>query len=59
MVGDTESDIAAGKSVGCKTVLITQSQGFQEWVAKPDIWAESLALAAQRILGEERQGWDK
>ena len=52
MVGDAETDIAAGKSVGCKTALITQSEGFQQWVEKPDICAESLLLAAKRILGD-------
>ena len=54
MVGDAETDVAAGKSVGCRTALITQSERFQQWSQKPDIWAESLALAAKRILGEER-----
>jgi D-glycero-D-manno-heptose 1,7-bisphosphate phosphatase len=53
MVGDKETDVAAGKSVGCKTALITQSEGFQQWAQKPDIWAESLALAAKRILNED------
>ena len=53
MVGDAETDVAAGKSAGCRTALITQSEGFQQWAQKPDIWAESLALAAKRILGEE------
>jgi len=50
MVGDSATDIAAGKSVGCKTVLITQSETFKQWAEKPDFWAESLALAAKHIL---------
>jgi D-glycero-D-manno-heptose 1,7-bisphosphate phosphatase len=54
MVGDAETDVAAGKSVGCRTALITQSERFQQWAQKPDIWAESLALAAKRILSKER-----
>jgi D-glycero-D-manno-heptose 1,7-bisphosphate phosphatase len=53
MVGDASTDIAAGKSAGCKTALITRSEGFQRWTEKPDIWAKSLALAARRILAEE------
>jgi D-glycero-D-manno-heptose 1,7-bisphosphate phosphatase len=53
MVGDTESDIAAGRSVGCKTALITNSKRLEQWARKPDIRAESLALAAKRILGAE------
>jgi len=51
MVGDAAADIAAGKSVGCKTVLVTQSREYQEWAERPDICAESLALAAKHILG--------
>jgi D-glycero-D-manno-heptose 1,7-bisphosphate phosphatase len=43
MRGDADMDIAAGKIAGCKTALITQSEGFQQWAEKPDIWAESLA----------------
>ena len=52
MVGDAATDIAAGKSVGCWTALITQSEAFRQWAEKPDICAESLALAAKRILGD-------
>ncbi len=51
MVGDAQTDIAAGKSAGCKTALITQSEEFHLWTLKPDISAENLALAADRILG--------
>lgn len=50
MVGDALTDIAAGSSVGCKTALITPAEKVQRWAEKPDIWAESLALAAERIL---------
>ena len=39
MVGDAETDIAAGKSAGCKTALISQSEGFHLWTLKPDISA--------------------
>ena len=53
MVGDAMADIAAGKSVGCKTALITQSEGFQHWEHKPDFWAKTLALAIKSILAEE------
>jgi D-glycero-D-manno-heptose 1,7-bisphosphate phosphatase len=51
MVGDAETDMAAGKSAGCKTALITQSDEFHLWTQKPDIAAKSLALAADCILG--------
>jgi D-glycero-D-manno-heptose 1,7-bisphosphate phosphatase len=53
MVGDAAADIAAGKSVGCKTALIAQYEGFQQWEKKPDIWARTLALAAKSILASE------
>jgi len=51
MVGDAETDIAAGKSAGCKTALISQSEGFHLWTLKPDISAKNLVLAADCILG--------
>ncbi len=54
MVGDAETDVAAGKSAGCKTALITRSEGFQHWHHQPNVWAQSLALAAKRILKPER-----
>jgi D-glycero-D-manno-heptose 1,7-bisphosphate phosphatase len=53
MVGDAATDIAAGKSVGCRTALIAESEDFQHWEQKPETWAESLALAAKRILAEK------
>lgn len=50
MIGDADTDITAGKEAGCKTVLITQSREFSNWMDQPDISAESLAAAAERIL---------
>lgn len=50
MVGDSGTDITAGKEAGCKTALITQSREFSKWVNQPDISAESLASAAERII---------
>ena len=51
MIGDAPTDITAGKSAGCKTALITQTGEFSSWIDQPDICAESLAVAAKRILG--------
>jgi D-glycero-D-manno-heptose 1,7-bisphosphate phosphatase len=51
MVGDALTDIAAGKSAGCKTALISESKEDQQSKAKPDILATSLDLAAKHILG--------
>lgn len=49
MIGDSASDIAAGKSVGCRTALITQKLEFRQWSSCPDLWAGSLASLSDRI----------
>lgn len=53
MVGDSVTDIAAGKRARCKTALITDSEECAGWPEKPDIWAESLDRAAALILNSE------
>jgi hypothetical protein len=58
MVGDAATDIA-GKSVGCKTALITPSQEYREWMEKSEICAESLAQAAREILGPGGAGTER
>lgn len=50
MIGDSESDIAAGKSVGCKTGLVTQTLEFQKWANSPDIWGDSLKMVVQHVV---------
>ena len=50
MIGDAGTDITAGKAAGCKTALITQSSDFSNLVDQPDMWADSLASIAERIL---------
>ena len=50
MVGDMVADIVAGKEAGCKTALIAQLAEFSSWADQPDIWAQSLASVAERIL---------
>ena len=50
MVGDMETDITAGRNAGCKTALVTRSKEFSNWTVQPDVWAESLVFAAERIL---------
>ncbi len=50
MVGDSASDITAGKRARCKTALITRSEDCSVWLEKPDIQAESLERAAGKIL---------
>jgi len=55
IVGDTATDIAAGKSVRCRTALITATREHKDWIDKPDICARSLKLVAREILRAERR----
>lgn len=50
MVGDTESDIEAGRSAGCHTILITAAAHPPEMLA--DLSADSLLAAAKKILSK-------
>ena len=54
MVGDSERDIVAGKSVGCKTVLVLTGKLTRQDVdfiaCKPDYVAENLSDAADYII---------
>jgi histidinol-phosphate phosphatase family protein len=49
MVGDSEIDIAAGKSAGCKTSLIADNA--QKPTFQADLTAENLLDAARQIVG--------
>ena len=48
MIGDTDSDILAGKAAGCRTVLV----GSPPVRVVPDLVAPSLADASARITSE-------
>jgi phosphoglycolate phosphatase-like HAD superfamily hydrolase len=50
MVGDTKSDIEAGKRAGCKTALITEAVEFTDLTEKPDVLSQSLMELAQQVL---------
>jgi histidinol-phosphate phosphatase family protein len=50
MVGDSATDITAGKNAGCHTALITRSPESQSSAIKPDISVDSLASAVRGIL---------
>lgn len=50
MVGDSESDIAAGKSVGCRTGLVTVMQNFRRWANPPDLCGDSLRSIVDHIM---------
>jgi phosphoglycolate phosphatase-like HAD superfamily hydrolase len=48
MIGDSPADVAAGKSAGCRTVLIGRIDNSAS--AAPDFVAQSLLDAAQKTL---------
>ena len=50
MIGDSESDIAAGRAAGCKTALITE----KEEAFGQDISEKSLSAFVNKILREEK-----
>lgn len=51
MVGDTEADVAAGRSAGCRTILVRTGHGSRKKVATaPDAVAADLSAAADLIL---------
>ena len=60
MVGDRESDIAAGAAAGCRTVLVKTGYGsaaaasVSGWRTPPDFTEEDLLRASERILEEDR-----
>lgn len=55
MVGDNERDIIAGKSAGCRTVLVLTGKltrrDAENIPCKPDFIADNLAQAAEYIVG--------
>ncbi len=58
MVGDNLTDIRAGQSVGCKTILIGKKKCemcsmMEEHGIKPDIIAGNLSAAVANILNLE------
>jgi D-glycero-D-manno-heptose 1,7-bisphosphate phosphatase len=55
MIGDTDADVLAGQSVGCKTILVTHlgSAHKRSRAAAPDAAVPSLAAAADLILRPE------
>src|SRR6266478_4127307 len=49
MIGDAESDIAAGKNAGCKTVKIIPADSVTETASQADMQARDLSSAARKI----------
>lgn len=50
MVGDSLTDVQAGKAAGCRTVWLTEMKHMPSGAAAPDLTANSLAEAVTRIL---------
>jgi histidinol-phosphate phosphatase family protein len=48
MIGDSRTDVAAGKSAGCKTALLAESTPTTD--CAPDVVAQSLLEATEKIL---------
>ncbi|MCK4859742.1 MAG: HAD family hydrolase [Candidatus Omnitrophica bacterium] len=55
-VGDADTDIEAGKNIGCKTILIgcgrTKLEDSRKWDIKPDYFAKDLCEASRIILDD-------
>lgn len=61
MVGDKPSDVEAGRRFGARTAWVTGSQyPWERWRAapEPDVVAEDLPAAVDRILGEPEPVFD-
>ncbi len=51
-IGDKQSDVAAGKAAGCRTVLVRTGRAAtdgSEWTVAPDFVADDLLSAAEQI----------
>jgi histidinol phosphatase-like enzyme len=57
MIGDKTSDVETGKRAGMRTVLVRTGFGGKdgEFTAQPDLTAENLLDAAEKILEMERK----
>jgi D-glycero-D-manno-heptose 1,7-bisphosphate phosphatase len=53
MIGDKESDIAAGQAAGCRTVLLASNPPPRNDRPAPDVVAPNLKHAAQAILSRD------
>ena len=50
MVGDAQSDIDAGKAIGCRTILVSHEYEESESVTGADYTVGSLLKAVELIL---------
>ncbi|MCE5313506.1 MAG: HAD family hydrolase [Armatimonadota bacterium] len=58
MIGDTQRDIIAGKTAGCKTILVLSGlltpQEIERFECKPDFTATNLSKAVDYIINSAR-----
>jgi histidinol-phosphate phosphatase family protein len=55
VVGDMQMDVAAGKALGCHTILVTTGSGQgEDIIDPPDYVADSLLQAAQWIIKQAK-----
>ncbi len=56
-IGDKESDVIAGKNIGCKTILVlcgkTKEADVKHWQTKPDCIKKDLKEAVLWLLSED------
>jgi D-glycero-D-manno-heptose 1,7-bisphosphate phosphatase len=57
MVGDTDTDIEAGRAAGCRTLLLGNPASAHKrlQVIKPDLIARSLADGCQMMIGDRTE----
>lgn len=54
MIGDTDSDVVAGRSAGCKTILVQQQgSAHKRGRATPDVVALDLYGASEIVVGAD------
>jgi len=51
-IGDSESDIKAGKTAGCKTIAVRSGRSKGYFKTQPDFWFENLKEATSFIVNE-------
>ncbi|MHC1702329.1 MAG: HAD-IIIA family hydrolase [Tenuifilaceae bacterium] len=51
-IGDSESDIKAGKTAGCKTIAVRSGRSKGYFKTQPDFWFENLKEATSFIVND-------
>ncbi len=57
-IGDSEADVVAGNTIGCKTIFVlsgkTSFKDMKKWNTRPDYTFENLLKATQWLLNKEK-----